>query len=213
MFYEGATSQKNERLKMVLDIPNNTWFSIGFGRSMNKVDMIGWHANGEDSYVRDYFSTGKNTPPEDDEQNLESLVPEFILKDDTNDESWDRVRFVTYRDLETSDTEQDFIVPLDVEIDMVYGILAFSSDWREHNEKGTWSMKVHKGLGNLVVPLELDEKEPKTDADDEGLDTGIIIAIVVGAIVVVALLAVIYICGCKKCDKAGKPSQNSTQTF
>ena len=46
-------------------MPDQTWFSIGFGKDMFDVDMIAWHANGLDSYVRDYWSTEKFTPPED----------------------------------------------------------------------------------------------------------------------------------------------------
>ena len=67
VFYEEATSSTNERMKMILTIPDSSWFSIGFGSSMRNVDMIGWHANGTDSYVKDYFSEKKWTPPEDDE--------------------------------------------------------------------------------------------------------------------------------------------------
>ena len=75
MFYEEATSTNNERLKMVVDMPNNTWLSIGFGSTMTNVDMIAWHADGDDSYVKDYYSFGKSTPVEDAEQNLENEKP------------------------------------------------------------------------------------------------------------------------------------------
>ena len=53
-------------------------------------------------------------------------------------------------------------VPLDQEIDMVYAFLSFSADWREHNKKGNWSMKVHKGLGNdkgIAEPINLFDNE------------------------------------------------------
>ena len=149
VFYEEATSTNNERLKMVVDMPNNTWLSIGFGSSMRNVDMIAWHANGDNSYVADYFSVGKSRPALDSEQNLTATF-QIEEKDDIEDEDQDRVKFVTYRDLETNDTEFDYIVPLDQEIDMVYAFLSFSADWREHNKKGNWSMKVHKGLGNDI---------------------------------------------------------------
>ena len=128
---------------MILTMPDQSWFSIGFGANMNNVDMIGWHADGADSYVRDYFSKTKNTPPEDDEQNLDSEVPEFTAKDPNTEGDYDRVSFVTYRDLDTGDAEQDYLVPLDEEIDMVYGILTYSKDWNEHNKRGVWSMKIH----------------------------------------------------------------------
>ena len=85
VFYEEATSTNNERLKMVVDMPNNTWLSIGFGSTMRNVDMIAWHADGDNSYVADYFSVGKSTPAEDSEQNLTG-TSEFIQIDDIQDE-------------------------------------------------------------------------------------------------------------------------------
>ena len=71
-----------------------------------------------------------------------------ILKDPDVDGDYDRVNFVTYRDLDTLDSEKDFLVPLNEEIDMVYGLLTYSSEWKEHNKRGFFSMNIHEGLGN-----------------------------------------------------------------
>ena len=106
VFYEEATQNTNERLKMVVTMPDQTWFSIGFGgTNMFNVDMIGWHANGSDSYVKDYFSVEKNDPPEDKEQNLTNEEVKFVAKDPALEKDYDKVTFVTYRDLETTDKE------------------------------------------------------------------------------------------------------------
>jgi len=51
-----------EELKFKVVIPNDTYVSLGFGKNMNKVDMIGWHALGEDSKAVDYWSVAKLTP-------------------------------------------------------------------------------------------------------------------------------------------------------
>jgi hypothetical protein len=38
-------------------MPDNMWFAIGFGNSMSNCDMIGFQANGDNSVVKDYWST------------------------------------------------------------------------------------------------------------------------------------------------------------
>ena len=140
---------------MEMTMPNLSYFSIGFGGSMYKTDMIAWHSNGDDSYERDYYSYSKKTPELDEEQNLVNGGREFILKDPDVEDSYDIVKFVTYRDLDTNDSEKDFLVPLNEEIDMVYGMLTYDHEWREHNKRGEWSMKIHEGLGNLDFGKEI----------------------------------------------------------
>ena len=118
---------------------------------------------------------------------------------------------MTHRDLETNDTDFDYIVPLDQEIDMVYAFLSFSADWREHNKKGNWSMKVHKGLGNdngIAEPISLivTSSDPKDDVDDgdESIEVWIIILIVVCVVIGCAVLIAL---ACYKCKKSKRPSQ------
>ena len=73
---------------------------------------------------------------------------------------------------------------------MVYAILAYTADWDEHNKRGNWSMKVHKGLGNPEPEkIETDMKEV---ADDETEGLVIILGIVFGLIILVAIIAVIF---------------------
>ena len=36
-----------DRIEMILFMPDNMYFSIGFGPSMTATDMITWHAKGE----------------------------------------------------------------------------------------------------------------------------------------------------------------------
>ncbi len=64
--FEAANEEHDDRLKIILRMPDRNWFSIGFGSDMTDTDMIAWHADGEASYVKDYWSTKKDTPKEDD---------------------------------------------------------------------------------------------------------------------------------------------------
>jgi hypothetical protein len=52
-----------ERIELVLFMPDGMWFSIGFGSSMVETDMIAFFAQGGDSYVEDYWSTQKGAAP------------------------------------------------------------------------------------------------------------------------------------------------------
>ena len=48
-------------------MPDQMWFSVGFGKDMWDTDMIGWHADGKQSKVLDYFSTSKSSPELDEQ--------------------------------------------------------------------------------------------------------------------------------------------------
>ena len=37
-------------------MPSNSWFSIGFGNSMKKTDMIAWFADKKVGETKDYWS-------------------------------------------------------------------------------------------------------------------------------------------------------------
>ena len=217
VFFEEATASTNDRLKMIVTIPDGSYFSIGFGDSMFNVDMIGWHAKGANSYAKDYFSTGKYKPPADAEQNLETEDPVLIAKVDEDD--YDKVRFVTYRDLETTDTSEDFIVPLDEEIEMIYGFHPSRSDWVEHKKRGYWKMKVHRGLGNPQPVINLDDsssQEPMPagdEATDQGQDVNLISVLFVGIIsgLVVLVCIVGFICLCCAASRNSKGTVNRSQ--
>ena len=167
---------------------------------MFNVDMIGWHANGENSYVKDYFSVEKNIPPEDTEQNLTNEEVKFVAKDPEQEKDYDKVTFVTYRDLETTDKEQDFVVPLDEEIEMAYAFLSASYEWREHTRRGEWSMKVHQRLGNPDFGKNDDTESEQSKTPQKGGDSFVLIsALVFGSVVLIALIVtVIYYCILKR---------------
>ena len=81
-------------------IPNNSWFSIGFGgKTMKNVDMIAWFADKGAGSAKDYWSIGEFAPAEDTKQNIsQDSAPVF-------DEVANTVSFVTRRKLDTGDTK------------------------------------------------------------------------------------------------------------
>ena len=46
-------------------VPNNSWFSIGFGNTMKNTDMISWFVDNETGRTVDYWSTTHKQPKED----------------------------------------------------------------------------------------------------------------------------------------------------
>ena len=147
--YEPATATTAERIRMFLKMPDKMWFSIGFGSSMRNVDMISWFANGDESYAKDYWSTAKNAPAEDDSQDVSTPLARAIPAANPGDLSY--VAFVSYRPLDTGDSAQDYLIQLGEEMDMVYGFRYRSSDWYKHDKRGWFSMKVDESLGRLDV--------------------------------------------------------------
>ena len=215
LFFEEATAKTADRLKMIMTLPDDAYFSIGFGRNMNEVDMVAWHANGVDSYVKDYYSLNKYAAPaEDDIQNFETETPKLIGGGDDT-----RVQFISYRDLDTGDDEQDYVVPLDEQIDMVYAIHD-TWEWKEHKAKGKWSMKVHRGLGNkvepqtlvsgggVVTPDDLTKTEDETDSSD--LFAAVFLGIICGLVVLICVIGFIGLC--VTMSKTSKRTQQPTSS-
>ena len=60
--FEPATDDHAERLRIIMKMPDNMWFGIGFGPSMTETDMIAWRANGDESVVEDFWSTTRDEP-------------------------------------------------------------------------------------------------------------------------------------------------------
>ena len=158
--YEPATASTAERIRMFLKMPDKMWFSIGFGSSMTNVDMISWFANGDESYAKDYWSTSKKAPAEDDSQDVSTPLARKIPAAQPGD--LDYVAFVSYRPLDTGDSAQDYLIQLGQEMDMVYGFRYRSSAWYRHDKRGWFSMKVDESLGRLDVM----EKELSLDDFD-----------------------------------------------
>ena len=80
--YEAASGDTPERIRMLLKMPDQMWFAIGFGSSMTNTDMIAWHSNGKDSYVQDYWSTSKAEPKLDDSQDVTNTGAFVLPADD-----------------------------------------------------------------------------------------------------------------------------------
>ena len=120
---------------------NNSYISLGFGYDMNDVDMIGWHANGETAFAEDYWSTSKITPKVDAVSNLVS-THEIT-------EGKKTVKWVTKRKLDTGDLAEDYLIPLNDEIDIVWAIGLSSGDWKYHDLWGRFRMTFDESLGNL----------------------------------------------------------------
>lgn len=55
---------------MVMEMPDDTWLSIGFGDSMINTDMISWNARGENSATIDFYSTKRDFPVGDLQQDI-----------------------------------------------------------------------------------------------------------------------------------------------
>lgn len=71
MSYEAAKDDGTpEGVKMVMEMPDDTWLSIGFGDSMINTDMISWNARGENSATIDFYSTKRDFPVGDLQQDI-----------------------------------------------------------------------------------------------------------------------------------------------
>ena len=162
VFYQKAGSASSrdinadkDRIKMIVSMPDKMWFSIGFGTSMKNTDMIVWHADGDESRVVDYWSTQKFTPEIDEQQDLDFYFNTFEADEEVEDD-YNKVSFLTYRDLDTGDDDKDYLISLEKEIhDMVYGIYLYRADFYEHTSRGYWKMEFNDQLGNQLDELDL----------------------------------------------------------
>lgn len=49
-------------IQYVTTVPKGSYFSVGYGNSMTRTDMVVWEANGASSVQIDVYSTNHNTP-------------------------------------------------------------------------------------------------------------------------------------------------------
>ena len=126
-------------------VPNNTWFSIGFGESMTNTDMIGWFVKDKAGSNVDYWSTSQAAPVEDTTSDLTEDRPAAY------DEATDKMTFVTRRLLDTGDTEQDFLVKLNVDQPMMYAYRKSDSDWQRHDFRTFWSLNIQDVDGEVKI--------------------------------------------------------------
>lgn len=63
--------ESNETAVFFFTIPDQMYFSIGFGNTMSNVDMLLLQANGDKSLAYDLWSVNHNTPKPDNDQNID----------------------------------------------------------------------------------------------------------------------------------------------
>ena len=126
-------------------VPNNAWFSIGFGESMTNTDMIGWFVKDKAGSTVDYWSTSHAAPEEDTTSDLTEDRPAAY------DAATDKMTFVTRRLLDTGDTEQDFLVKLNVDQPMMYAYRKGDSNWKVHDFRTFWSLNIQDVGGKVRI--------------------------------------------------------------
>lgn len=78
-------------------MPNNSFFSIGFGATMSNTDMIVWFVTDKVGETKDYWSIDHRPPTLDTVQNVkDDSAP--VYDDVTN-----KMVFITRRPLDTGD--------------------------------------------------------------------------------------------------------------
>lgn len=113
---------------------DNSWMGIVLGESgMGPgADMIQIKAEGINSRVYDKFSQGYISPAEDGQNNLDATFRFF---------EGDQIRFTITRALDTGDSEQDYLVPVDQEFDLGWAINYKNNEiLNKHNEAGGLSL-------------------------------------------------------------------------
>ena len=84
------------KLRLDVKIPENTYFAISYGTGMTGIDMVSFHGRGNGD-VQDLYSSFYGEPDVDDQQDY----------DCTSDKSGGWYTFECYRDLQTTDPNED----------------------------------------------------------------------------------------------------------
>jgi hypothetical protein len=116
--------QLTSKLQMVVDVPSNQYFSIGFGASMVDTDMIVWQTPSSGPSTTDLWSTSNGKPSTDAQQDVTTTAVTI-----NSDKS---VHFTSERPLDTGD-QQDFLVPLDTDIAMCYAAHSQTANFVYHD--------------------------------------------------------------------------------
>jgi len=143
-------------------LPSNSWLSIGFGSKMKNTDMIAWFVDGQEGYTKDYWSTDNVAPIEDTISNLTDDRPHRY------DAATKKMTFVTRRPLDTGDVAQDFLVPLNEELAMIYGHAEGSAAWRIHDEYGVWTLRLSEDGSVVEGALDLTELRRVDEYEQHG---------------------------------------------
>ena len=76
--------------------------------------------------------------------------------------------FTTRRKLDTGDSGQDYLVPLDKAIPMIYAFKKGSSAWAYHDERGVWSLTLKASGGAKAGGLDEREMLRNYDLEEHG---------------------------------------------
>ena len=119
-------------------------------------DIVVFHADGADSYFKDYLSRGKRAPFLEDKQNLLDHPDHNVEVDDSNQ----LVTVFARRALDTGDS-LDYVIQLDKEFNLGYA----------YNSKSTEISTIHEVQGTIPVTLNSDGSPlwgsmPTSNGDD-----------------------------------------------
>lgn len=80
---------------------------------------------------------------------------------------------MTWRPLDTGDSEEDFLIPMNENINMVWSFRSDDADWRIHIRRGYFNVSLDKGMGNpdYVDKINIDDVEV-VDSDTESETEG-----------------------------------------
>ena len=143
-------------------VPDNSWFAIGFGNTMTNTDMIAWFVNSETGETKDYWSTTQKTPKEDTKNNLRDDSPPSY------NPATGKMTFKTRRAIDTGDSAQDFLVPINDQMPMIWAYKKGTSNWRKHDEFGVWSAIVSENGNVYDGGLDLRELLRNYDYEEHG---------------------------------------------
>ena len=110
----------SDQVEFIVTMNSNSWFGLVLGqRNMSRDgDMLVFFANGEtDSSYADYHSVGFMAPEQDFLQDLEPHPDNSVEMDEDG-----RVSLFARRSLDTEDTDQDYVIPLDEEFYIGYAL-------------------------------------------------------------------------------------------
>ena len=113
---------------MVVTVPENQWFAIGFGVGMINVDMVLFTGSGFNGSIKDMWSTANSTPVED--------TNNAYAIGSTKTKVGSTYNFTAYRALNTLDASQDRKLECGKTYEFNWSALSTSSTFAKHDKSG-----------------------------------------------------------------------------
>ena len=109
---------------------------------MINTDVVLWQAPADnDATVSDLWSTTYSAPKLDDIQNVKLDFQQSLGNG--------MVRLSSSRSLDTGDQNQDFLVPIDTQIQLSYAINKYTYELYQHSEQGWFSLRLNSKDGTI----------------------------------------------------------------